>query len=1144
MKNAIKPTIFLDKRKQFLLKKQFLLLFLLSLCFSTAMAEEMYSQKLSINVERTTIGEVFTLIEKNTDYVFLISDEIDKELSKTVSVHVTDKPVESIIGLVTQNTNLDYKIVERQVTVYGKKGREDAPTAKAIQAPRQQIFTARGIILDANNEPVIGANIRLKRDQSIGTVADVDGNFSINGVAANDVLIISSVGFETREYVVRNEQFIQIILHEMTASLEELVVVGYGTQKKLALTGSVISTSGESIQKSASVDVSQSLAGRMPGVIVNNRSGEPGSEATTIFIRGRSTLEKSGLNTNAPLIVIDGVPGRESLSYLNPNDIENITILKDASAAIYGNRSANGVILVTTKRGKRSEKPNIVFSYDLGIQQPTRLLNMVDAPTFATLYNEWSVKNGTTPRYRDDEIQKFMDGSDPIQYPNTDWFDAIIKPASFQHKYNVTFSGGTNTVAYFLSVGAVTQDGIYRESATSYDQLNLRSNIDINVTSNFKVGIDVSGRIQKKHYSAFPSDSYGIFYRTRDRVPTAPVYYPEDRLAGAGNPLALVSERTGYDRTRLQRVNTTLTAEWNLDRLLQGLSLRGHVAYDNANSFRKIWKTPYTYWSYVPATAGVEAFFEERVSSDPPTPQLRENYSPSRALTLNVMANYERSFNDTHNLGVMIGMERSSSRNDILEAAIESYSTDALDELFAGNQDKTYFDVDGKAAETARLGYIGRITYDYKAKYLLQLLGRIDGSENFPKGSNRWGFFPGVSVGWRISEEGFMRDNLPAVDNLKIKASYGEQGNDRIAAFQYLTLYQYGRQQVMGGTAVQGIYPSVFPNPNVTWEVAKTWNIGVEGQLWSGLLGFEAEVFKTRRSNILTQRNASVPDFTGLTGSLPDENIGIVENKGFEVQLTHAHSIGDWAWNVSGNFLFARNEVVYIDEAPWGEGYDYLKAEGHPLGSQLLYEAIGINKTEDDLLKYPQFPGAKLGDLIFKRNDPNPSDPNVITSMDRTRVDLNTVPEIVFGLSVDARWKFLDLTMLFQGQTRAKYIITPRIHPNEGNIMQDIADGRWTPENPTADKPGIGGTPNGSISTYWHRDASFFRLKNMEIGFTMPKRWLMPETTKLEGLRVYVGGYNLLTFDKLKIVDPETNSSENQNYPQLRIFNVGLKLTF
>jgi len=1008
---------------------------------------------------------------------------------------------------------------------------------EGVTAVQQQSrFTIKGVVRDNTGEALPGVNVRLKGSATTGAVTNIDGEFSLNGISEKDVLVVSYVGFITQEVLVGRSRDFTIVLEEGTSKLDEVVVVGYGTQKKLALTGSVVSTSGASIQKSSSLDLSSSLAGRLPGVIVNNRSGEPGVDATTIFIRGRSTL-----NNNSPLVVIDGIPGRESLTYLNPNDIENITVLKDASAAIYGQRSANGVILVTTKRGKKGDKPQITFSYDLGIQQPTRLMDMVDAPTFATLYNEANAKKGSGPQYREDEIQKYADGSDPVLYPNTDWFDVIIKPASFQHKYNLNFSGGTNAIAYFVSVGGSMQDGIYEQSATKYDQVNLRSNIDLNVTENFKIGADVSARIQNQQYAALSSGDYGLYYQVRDKRPTGLAYYPNGLMAG-GNPIALVSELSGYDRRRLQRLNTTLSAKYDFTGILKGLSLNGNLAYDNTSVFRKKFEKPYTYYSY---DANSDTY-EERKSTNVPTPQLYERYTPAWALTLNATIAYDRTFADVHHVSAMLGMERSNSRTDILEAERLKYSQDVLDELFAGDEDKTYYDNFGQASETARLGYFGRFNYDFMGKYYAEFLMRRDGSENFPA-DNRWGWFPGFSLGWRLSEEDFIKDNAPIIDNLKLRASYGEQGNDQIDAFQYLMLYQYGRSQNFfneTGTLVStsGIYPSVFPNEDVTWEVAKTYNIGLEGSFNKGIIGFEAEVFKTRRSNILVARNASVPVVTGLT-QLPSENIGIVENKGFELQLNSTGKFNEVNFNFSGNFLFARNKIIYYDETPWGEGHEYLAATGHPMGSRLVYEVIGINKDASYLTYYPQAAGAVLGDFVFKDIDGD----GKITTYDRKRSDLTTIPEIVFGGTFEARWRYFDFMMLLQGQARARYYMTQRIDPVEGNILQNIADGRWSADNPTANKPGIGGTINNAgvwIADYWHRDASYLRLKNLEIGFTVPQKWLYTNNTKINNLRFYIGGFNIFTLDRLKIVDPENNDANGASYPQMRIYNAGVKLTF
>ncbi|GHV31225.1 SusC/RagA family TonB-linked outer membrane protein [Bacteroidia bacterium] len=1096
------------------------------ICVLVQARAESYAQNTRISVDKknASVEDILNIIEEKSEFYFLYNNKL-VDVERKVNVHVENSPIYTVLNEVFDGTDITYKVENRQI-ILSPRSIEQQQTDKRIS----------GTVTDMNGDPIIGAKVVEKGKATNGAITDIDGNFSLT-LANNAILQIFYIGYVTKEVTVGNQTNLHITIEEDVQSLEEVLVVGYGTQKKLAITGSVASVTGQSVQKSSSVDLSSSLAGRMSGVIVNNRSGEPGAEATTILIRGRSTL-----NNNEPLIVIDGIPGRESLTYLNPNDIENITVLKDASAAIYGQRSANGVILVTTKRGKKGDKPKITFSYDLGVQQPTRLMDMADAPTFAQLYNESNAKKGGGPQYREDEIEKYRNGSDLVLYPNTDWFNVVIKPVSLQHKYNLDFSGGTNSVAYFVSVGGTTQDGIYKNSATKYSQMNLRSNIDVNVTETFKIGVDVSARIQNNGYSPLASGDYGLFYRVRDMRPTIPVYYPDGRLAGGSNPIALVSDLSGYDKRRHQRLNTTLTANWDLSRFLKGLSLNGNVAYDNTSVFRKMFEKPFTYYSY---DSGSDTY-EKRKSTNVPTPQLTERYTPAWALTLNAMINYDRTFAEKHHVGMMLGMERSNSRTDILEARRLKYSQDILDELFAGDKDKTYYDNYGEAAETARLGYFGRLTYDYEGIYYLQFLLRRDGSENFPN-DERWGWFPGISFGWRLSEYSFIKNVIPSADNLKIRASYGEQGNDRIDPFQYLSLYDYGRTQVFinesgSATATSGIYPSVFPNPDVTWEVAKTYNLALEGSFKKGLFGFEAEVFKTHRSNILITRNASVPVVTGLT-NLPDENIGIVENKGFELQLNHSGKHNDFTYNISGNFLFARNKIIYMDETPWGEGHEYLAAEGHPMGSRLLYKVTGLNKDKSYLTDYPQAPGAVPGDFIFEDIDGD----GKITTYDRYRADLTTIPEIVFGATFEARWKGFDFMMLFQGQGRARYYMTPRIDPVEGNIMQNIADGRWSSENPAANKPGVGGTINNAgvwPSDYWYRDASFLRLKNIELGYALPYEWLNNSYTKINNLRFYIGAYNLFTIDRLKVVDPENNDSNGASYPQLRIFNAGIKLTF
>ena len=1002
-----------------------------------------------------------------------------------------------------------------------------------------QEMTVRGVVSATTGESVIGAGVMIK-GTATGVTTDLDGRYELSA-PENAILVFSSIGYKTLEVRLDGRSVVNVALETDSELLEEAVAIGYGSQSKITLTGSVTQTSGAELVKNSSVNLSQGLAGRLSGVVVSNRSGEPGNDDATMFIRGRSTLDD-----NSPLIIIDGIPGRDDeFSRLTGEEIESINVLKDASGAIYGSRSANGVILVTTKRGVYGEAPRVTFTYDIGLQQPTRLVDMADAVLYTHAYNDELAITGAAPYYNETQLQHYAAGDDLILYPNTDWLDEIIKPVSVQHKYGVSVNGGSDRVAYFVQFNGQYQDGIYEKSATNYAQYNVRSNVDIKVTESLRLGVDLNVRRQQKNYSAFPSSSEndnGIFYTAIRMKPTGATYYPNGLLRGGTNPAVLVQDLTGYDRTSINTINTTFNLGWDMSWLTEGLSVNARMAYDVVGEFRKNWLKNWDYWEYDEIT---ELYNQRTISywSSPVLHEYQENY---QTLTINANINYERDFNG-HHVSALAGFEQSSYRYDTFNAGINSYDSDLLDEFFAGTADKSWYAIDGYAKETARRSFFGRIGYDWKSRYMIQAIIRFDGSENFPKES-RWGIFPGVSLGWRISEEPFVKNNAPWLTNLKLRASYGEQGNDSIDPFQYLTTYEYtaltGYSMKIDDKEVSFIIPGTIPNPKVTWEVARTWNVGLDGRIFNGMLGWEVEYFHTRRSNILCTRNASIPYYTGLTNNLPDENIGIVSNRGVELQLTHENRVanGEFLYRIGGNIMYARNRIEYMDETPWGEGHEYMNATGHPMGAELYYQVIGINKTQEDLEKYPQMAGATLGDFIFADLDGN----GVIDTYDRKRCDLTTVPELVFGLNFEAQWKGFDLSVLFQGQGRARYYYAPLMDPVSGNVEREAAEKAWTLDNTDSDWPRLGSNvSNGHTtrSSFYYRDASFLRLKNVELGYTFNQA-MFGTKVGIRSLRIYIAGYNLLTFSGLKNVDPETDDESYQNYPQMRIFNAGVKLTF
>ena len=769
-----------------------------------------------------------TELQAKSGYSFVyIAGDVDTD--RTISVNASQ--LKEAVAQILKGQNVSYEIQGKNIVI--KKGTQQATSKKKRKVS--------GTVKDVNGEPIIGATI-MEEGTTNGTITDFDGNFVLE-VADGAELDISYIGYQTQKLQAKSGKALAVTLKEDLETLDEVVVVGYGTQKKVSVTGAMASTKGSDLAKVPTANITNTLAGRLPGLISYNRSGEPGYDDAGLLIRGASTTGDS-----SPLIVVDGVADRAgSLGRIDPNDIENITILKDASAAIYGSRAANGVILVTTKRAK-SEKFTVNYNGNIGISSPTILPEMCDSWQYAELINEI-----TPDTYSPEDIQKFKDGSDPVNYPNVNAFDILLKQA-VQTQHNVSASAGGKYISFYASLGYKYQDNYYKNSASNYSQYNFRTNIDFTPHKDVKIGLNVAFRQEDRNSPITGSEDiwrYLIKYN-----PMVNIWFPGTNYGNVSSkqdnfsPATGLDGTTGYQRDRQSYLNADLTLHWDLPWITEGLSVDAGLYVDRADAFYKKFEKKY----YMYEQSGDEYIAKEQGSNI-----LDQNMNQTLGVTMNARLNYKRTFNEVHNLNVFVAYEQYQSRYDYMQARRQDFISTAIDEIFAGDINSATND--GKASETARMNYFGRLDYDYAGKYLFQFNWRYDGSENFPAGK-RFGFFPGVSVGWRVSEEKFWKENVSWMDYLKVRASWGQMGNDKVDAFQYLTAYTFDNPAILGGGIESGLWLLRTANPNITWEVANTYNVGIETRFLK-YFNFEADFFKTKRNNILATRNAV--SYTHLT---------------------------------------------------------------------------------------------------------------------------------------------------------------------------------------------------------------------------------------------------------------------------------------
>lgn len=1002
-----------------------------------------------------------------------------------------------------------------------------------LQEANAQRWSVSGKVTDPAGVPMPGVSVLLK-GSTVATLSDGNGSYTLSIPEKSSILVFSYIGSKTKEVAVSKAGLYNVTMEDAANDLNELVVVGYGSQRKSSVTGSISTLNDKELLQSPVGDLSNALAGRVPGVITKQPAGEPGADAAQIYIRGNATF---GNATMEPLFVIDGiVRSFRDFSQMDANEIESVNVLKDASsAAIFGVKGANGVVLVTTKRGKIG-KVSASYTMNYGVSQVTRLPKNLGSYEYAVLFNEAKLNDNpnATPEFSLERLDGFRSGSDPELYPNTNWMDLVLGGTAPRMQHNVSLSGGTEKVKYFTSLGYLNEDGLYK--SLNYKRYNVRSNLDIQVTNTTRFSVDLSGRMENRQ--APPSG--GIFEHTLRNPPIYLAKYADGRLASPGsypNPLAMISEESGYNRTSSNYLLSNFQLVQDIPGV-KGLSVKGVMAFDRNFSYNKTWN------AWVPLyVKNADGTFE---SSAPSKSSLSKEFGEGQALEFQAHLNYENRFGK-HGISALALFLQKENQNSGLRGARNSYTSSALELInFGPAENEVLTDLEDK---TGLRSAAVRVNYDYDNKYFIQGSLRRDESENFAPGK-RTGYFPAVSAGWLVTAEDFMK-GVKVIDYLKIRGSFGQLGSDRIPSrFGYYNRYDLvPNNYPFGGTLSNGLMPGAVANANVTWETSTKTDIGFETKFLNNLIGVDFTYFNEERKNILATRSLSVPLSFGA--NLPTENIGKVRNRGVELVLSHNNRLSNnWSYFLSGNLTYAKNKIIEAAEAsnvPPGK-----RITGRPNGGQYGYKAIGIFKDMDDYNNSPKtsafMSSTGPGDIKYQDiSGPNGVPDGIIDDFDVTYLGGGSLPEIMYGISGGVNYKGFEVSFLLQGAARSQQMLTQNsawAFYNSGTVTEEWLD-RWTPENTNASLPRLGLNANGNnyvTSSFWLKNASYLRLKNVEVAYTFKNEFLAK--LKLTGVRVYANGQNLFTITDMKNVDPENTSSLGWYYPQQKIFNFGLNVQF
>ncbi|MDR0692298.1 MAG: TonB-dependent receptor [Prevotellaceae bacterium] len=1008
----------------------------------------------------------------------------------------------------------------------------------------QQMRTVTGTVVDAKGEAITGASIVVK-GTTVVALSDGVGRFTIQA-GADAMLVISFLGFQSQEIVVGNQANINVVLKEDTKLLDEVVVVGYGVQKRAHLTGSVSQIGAEELTLAPMQNVSNMLTGKISGLTSIQKTGKPGADGTELYIRGLNSFAGS----NGPMIIVDGVPG--GMDYINPNDIETVSVLKDAAASIYGIQGANGVILITTKTGGDGPA-KIAYDGSYSITQNTAMPEYLNAKDYMYYHNKARALDDLAPLWTAD-IQNKVLANDPNSiWGETDWLDKIFNTGKTQ-QHNISASGGTQRTKYYASLGIMDQEGTLKN--TGYTRYNLRTNLDIQVAKNLRFSVNLSGSRSDIDWPGHWIDSQANFSPIRQAISTIPIIKSEYQglpTAWMGSNGEAGLTESGYIRETTWRLDSNFKLEYDFSGLtdvMKGLKATMFASYNYNN------RGSAQYYRYY-EMYNINTNLDESVVGTGAV-NLGGNFTKEATWgdtwMVRPQIDYAREFGK-HYVGALLFYEAWKEYSTVLTGYKRVYYSDDPVDIDLGSE-YSATPVRGSYGYTGKASYAGRFNYAYDKKYLAEVAFRYDGSYIFAP-ENRWGFFPSASLGWVVSQEEFFAALSPVVDYFKIRLSYGQSGNDNVTPYLYNSTFALSNNSmVLGGEAISQFYPTqAYIYRNLTWATTHSYNLGFDVDMWDKKLGIELDIFYKLTKDILESQWGNYPP--SLAGYFPSyQNSGMVDNRGFEITLRHENRINsDWSYALSGNFSFARNRVL---KRALTDNYPNYRAQlGESSYARYGFQALGLFQTQEEIDQYPSPPtgGLRPGDIKYL--DVN-GDGIISSDYDYLKVGYGEVPEINFSLNMHVSWKDFYATLLWQGVTHCDYSLLgvystgvlsstnyTSVFTENGNSPYYLVEGAWTPENPNARYPRLTTRNSGNnnwLSTWWLVNGEYLRLKNASIGYNVPEKYL--RKTPFTRINVYLAGTNLLTFTHFKYVDPESPSVSRGYYPQQQTFSIGLNVTF